>query len=136
MPSPRTHRGPVHHFTTHQVAEAAGVSYRQVDYWIRTGVVRPTRAARGSGTRRSFSYQDVALVASVAELMRLGGTWEQAERLYLYLDALDVERWPDALVVTPTGIGDVGESGWYLALGPVVASVNAALLGATELMAV
>src|SRR5690606_4177058 len=41
-------------------AEIVGITYRQLDYWARTDLVRPSLAdARGSGTRRRYSYRDL-----------------------------------------------------------------------------
>ncbi|HEV8683578.1 MAG TPA: MerR family transcriptional regulator, partial [Actinomycetota bacterium] len=41
------------------VCRIVGISYRQLDYWTRTGLVRPSvRDARGSGTQRLYSFQD------------------------------------------------------------------------------
>ena len=39
---------------------AAGISYRQLDYWARTGLIEPTvRPAQGSGSQRLYSFTDV-----------------------------------------------------------------------------
>jgi hypothetical protein len=38
-------------------ARAAGISYRQLDYWARTELVQPTvRGAAGSGSQRLYSF--------------------------------------------------------------------------------
>jgi hypothetical protein len=43
-----------------QVCTIVGISYRQLDYWARTDLVRPSIAdARGSGTQRTYSYRDL-----------------------------------------------------------------------------
>lgn len=61
--------------STRDVARRAGASYRQLDYWIRSGVVVPDRAeARGSGSRRAFSEEQVRVVRLVADLSTLGAT--------------------------------------------------------------
>ena len=42
---------------------AAGISYRQLDYWARTGLVEPTvRSAAGSGTQRLYGFQDILVL--------------------------------------------------------------------------
>src|SRR2546430_11246788 len=42
-----------------QVCKIVGITYRQLDYWARTELVRPSLAdARGSGTQRRYSYRD------------------------------------------------------------------------------
>ncbi|MEZ5250754.1 MAG: MerR family transcriptional regulator [Ilumatobacteraceae bacterium] len=43
-----------------KAAKIVGISYRQLDYWARTGLVRPSLAdAKGSGSRRAYSYRDL-----------------------------------------------------------------------------
>lgn len=55
------------------VCRLTGISYRQLDYWARNDVVRPSIAeARGSGSQRRYSYEDVVLVAVVANLSGAG----------------------------------------------------------------
>lgn len=52
-------------FTSTQVCDLTGLSYRQVDYWCRTGLLHP-QGGIGSGSSRSFSEEEVrnALVAA------------------------------------------------------------------------
>lgn len=50
----------------------AGCTYRQLDYWCRTGLVEPAMAARGSGSARQFDDGDVADVTAITELLRFG----------------------------------------------------------------
>lgn len=47
-------------------AELAGISYRQLDYWVRSGFVSCGDSGRGSGTRRRFSYSQVVRLAELA----------------------------------------------------------------------
>lgn len=62
-------------YSTLDVCELTGASYRQLDYWIRTGAVTPSIAtARGSGSRRLFSEADVAGVRAIVEARRLIAT--------------------------------------------------------------
>jgi DNA-binding transcriptional MerR regulator len=47
-------------FSGRKTAEVVGISYRQLDYWARTDLVTPSLAeARGSGSRRLYSYRDL-----------------------------------------------------------------------------
>ncbi|MEO5982678.1 MAG: MerR family transcriptional regulator, partial [Pedococcus sp.] len=40
--------------------KAAGITYRQLDYWARTGLVEPSvRSATGSGTQRLYGFRDI-----------------------------------------------------------------------------
>lgn len=118
-------------FTSYEAASAAAISYRQLDYWTRIGLISATRAAHGSGSQRRFSHRDVLLLAAVAEVMRLGATTESAARLWLFLDGLDVGQWPSALVVTPDGVRplEAGVSGWYVDVASAARQANIALLG-------
>ncbi len=52
---------------------AAGISYRQLDYWARTGLVVPSvRAASGSGTQRLYSFRDIVVLKVVKSLLDAG----------------------------------------------------------------
>ena len=55
-----------------EVCQLARCSYRQLDYWCRTGLVEPATAARGSGSSRQFDDGDVADVTAITELLRFG----------------------------------------------------------------
>jgi DNA-binding transcriptional MerR regulator len=47
-------------FSGPQVCTLVGITYRQLDYWARTGLLTPTIAsAKGSGSKRRYSYHDV-----------------------------------------------------------------------------
>ena len=57
---------------------AAGITYRQLDYWARTGLVEPTvRAATGSGTQRLYSFRDVLLLKVIKRLLDAGVSLQQ-----------------------------------------------------------
>ncbi|MFF6996484.1 MerR family transcriptional regulator [Streptomyces sp. NPDC008313] len=52
---------------------AAGITYRQLDYWARTGLVEPSvRSACGSGTQRLYSFRDVVVLKIVKRLLDTG----------------------------------------------------------------
>jgi DNA-binding transcriptional MerR regulator len=60
------YRGPTAH-------KAAGISYRQLDYWARTGLVVPSvRDASGSGTQRLYSFRDILVLKVVKRLLDAG----------------------------------------------------------------
>ena len=51
----------------------AGITYRQLDYWARTGLVVPSvRDASGSGTQRLYSFRDVLVLKIVKRLLETG----------------------------------------------------------------
>ncbi|UQT59898.1 MerR family transcriptional regulator [Streptomyces durmitorensis] len=52
---------------------AAGITYRQLDYWARTGLVEPSvRSAGGSGTQRLYSFRDVVVLKIVKRFLDTG----------------------------------------------------------------
>jgi DNA-binding transcriptional MerR regulator len=52
---------------------AAGISYRQLDYWARTGLVVPSvRDAAGSGSQRLYSFRDIVVLKVVKRLLDAG----------------------------------------------------------------
>jgi DNA-binding transcriptional MerR regulator len=52
---------------------AAGITYRQLDYWARTGLVEPTvREATGSGSQRLYSFRDILVLKVVKKLLDAG----------------------------------------------------------------
>lgn len=62
--------------------QAAGITYRQLDYWARTGLVVPTlQPSAGSGTQRLYSAQDVALLVVVKRLLDRGFTLQAVREL-------------------------------------------------------
>ena len=53
--------------------QIAGITYRQLDYWARTGLVLPTiRSAHGSGSQRLYSFKDVLVLKVVKRLLDTG----------------------------------------------------------------
>ena len=65
------YRGPV-------ACRAAGITYRQLDYWARTGLVEPTvRGAKGSGSQRLYSFRDILLLKIVKRLLDTGVSLQQ-----------------------------------------------------------
>jgi len=52
---------------------AAGISYRQLDYWARTGLVEPSiRTASGSGSARLYGFRDILVLKVVKRLLDAG----------------------------------------------------------------
>ncbi|MEW1866016.1 MerR family transcriptional regulator [Streptomyces sp. NBC_00669] len=52
---------------------ATGITYRQLDYWARTGLVEPSvRPAYGSGTQRLYGFSDVVVLKIVKRLLDTG----------------------------------------------------------------
>lgn len=59
-------------------AKAAGISYRQLDYWARTELVEPTvQNAQGSGSQRLYSFTDILVLKLVKRLLDTGISLQQ-----------------------------------------------------------
>jgi len=71
VPDDVGYRGPV-------AAQVAGITYRQLDYWARTGLVEPTiRNATGSGSQRLYSFSDILVLKIVKRLLDTGVSLNQ-----------------------------------------------------------
>ncbi len=67
---------------------AAGITYRQLDYWARTGLVDPTvRGATGSGTQRLYSFRDILLLKVIKRLLDAGISLQQIRTAVAHLRA-------------------------------------------------
>lgn len=70
-----------------QVCSVVGITYRQLDYWARTDLLRPSiTEAQGSGTQRRYSYRDLLELKVIKRLLDAGISLQSARR------ALDVLR--------------------------------------------
>jgi DNA-binding transcriptional MerR regulator len=64
-----------------QVCGLVGITYRQLDYWARTGLLQPSVAsAKGSGSRRVYSYSDVLELKVIKQLLDAGVSLQSARR--------------------------------------------------------
>ncbi|MGI8434240.1 MAG: MerR family transcriptional regulator [Nocardioidaceae bacterium] len=71
LPGDVGYRGPI-------ACSAAGITYRQLDYWARTSLVEPTvRTAGGSGTQRLYSFRDILLLKVIKRLLDAGVSLQQ-----------------------------------------------------------
>jgi DNA-binding transcriptional MerR regulator len=68
------------------VCNIVGITYRQLDYWARTDLIRPSVAdARGSGTQRRYSYRDLVELKVIKSLLDGGVSLQSARRAIEYL---------------------------------------------------
>ena len=75
------YRGPV-------ACAAAGITYRQLDYWARTGLVEPTvRPATGSGSQRLYGFRDILVLKVVKRLLDTGISLQQIRAAVEHLRA-------------------------------------------------
>jgi DNA-binding transcriptional MerR regulator len=69
-----------------QVCAVVGITYRQLDYWARTHLVRPSlHDAAGSGTQRLYSYRDLVELKVVKSLLDAGVSLQTARKAIDYL---------------------------------------------------
>jgi DNA-binding transcriptional MerR regulator len=79
MPEVVGFRGP-------QVCAIVGITYRQLDYWARTDLLRPSiTEAHGSGTQRRYSYRDLLELKVIKRLLDAGISLRSARRAIGYL---------------------------------------------------
>jgi DNA-binding transcriptional MerR regulator len=91
LPEDAGFRGPT-------ACSAAGITYRQLDYWARTGLVDPTvRSATGSGTQRLYSFKDILLLKIIKRLLDAGVSLQQ---IRIAIDHLRVRGTDDLTQVT------------------------------------
>lgn len=73
-------------FSGKRTAEVVGITYRQLDYWARTDLIRPSLAeATGSGSRRLYSYNDLLELKVVKSLLDSGIRLEKVRKVFAYL---------------------------------------------------
>lgn len=78
-------RGPI-------ASAAAGITYRQLDYWARTGLVEPSvRGAKGSGSQRLYSFRDILLLKVVKRLLDTGVSLQQIRVAIATLSSMGVD---------------------------------------------
>ena len=129
-------------FSGRRTADIVGITYRQLDYWARTDLVRPSLAdANGSGSRRLYSYADLLELKVIKSLLDAGIRLESVRGAFSYMrDHLGedittanlVIRGSAVLVSTDEELVDVVKQGQgvlnVLPLGSVKQQVDAAIV--------
>ena len=73
-------------FSGTKAASVVGISYRQLDYWARTDLIRPSLTdATGSGSRRTYSYRDLLELRVITSLLDAGIKLESGRKAFPYL---------------------------------------------------
>ena len=73
-------------FSGRRTAEIVGITYRQLDYWARTDLVRPSLVdAAGSGSRRLYSYSDLLELKIVKSLLDAGLKLESVREVFSFM---------------------------------------------------
>jgi DNA-binding transcriptional MerR regulator len=69
-----------------QACKIVGISYRQLDYWARTGLVKPgLRDAAGSGTQRLYSFRDLVHLRVIRNLLDAGVSLPKIRKAISYI---------------------------------------------------
>jgi DNA-binding transcriptional MerR regulator len=98
-------------FRAPEVCELAGISYRQLDYWSRTGLIKPgIKEASGSGTRRLYSFKDLILIKAIKGLIEAGMSLQKVR------EAIDYIR--GAMTEDPSELTLIATEGTILIFGP------------------
>jgi len=85
LPKDLGFRGPI-------ACSAAGITYRQLDYWARTGLVVPeVRGASGSGSQRLYSFRDILILKVIKRLIDAGISLQQIRTAIDHLRARGVD---------------------------------------------
>ena len=120
---------------------AAGITYRQLDYWARTGLVEPSvRSASGSGSQRLYGFRDILVLKVVKRLLDTGISLQQIRAAVDYLrqqgatDLAQVTLMSDGISVyectSPDEVVDLlqgGQGVFGIALGRVWREVEGTL---------
>jgi DNA-binding transcriptional MerR regulator len=87
-------------------ASIVGITYRQLDYWARTGLVRPAiTEAQGSGSRRHYSYRNLLELRMVKSLLDAGIKLEAIREVFDFLRTNSVDAITSAhLVISGTSV--------------------------------
>ena len=81
LPDDLGYRGPT-------ACAAAGITYRQLDYWTRTGLIQPSvRSATGSGTQRLYGFRDILVLKVIKRLLDTGVSLQQIRTAVAHLHA-------------------------------------------------
>ena len=88
-----------------QVCAVVGITYRQLDYWARTGLLTPSLAsAKGSGSKRRYAYTDVLELKVIKSLLDAEVSLQRARRAVDCLrEGLGVDLASASLVLTSSG---------------------------------
>jgi DNA-binding transcriptional MerR regulator len=84
-----------------QACKIVGISYRQLDYWTRTGLIVPSlQEARGSGTQRLYSFSDLLQLKVIKRLTDAGASLRKVRQSIDYVRTNLADDWETATIVT------------------------------------
>ncbi len=84
-----------------QACKIVGITYRQLDYWTRTGLVVPSiQAANGSGTQRLYSFNDLLQMKVIKSLTDAGADLRKVRQAIDYVRRNLDQDWASLTIVT------------------------------------
>ena len=84
-----------------QACKIVGITYRQLDYWTRTGLVSATlRGAEGSGTQRLYSFNDLLQLKVIKRLIEAGASLNKVRQAIDYVRTNLEDDWSKATIAT------------------------------------
>ena len=84
-----------------QTCKIVGIRYRQLDYWTRTGLVQPSvQAARGSGTQRLYSFNDLLQLKVIKSLTDAGASLQRVRQALSYVRESLEGDWSQLTIVS------------------------------------
>jgi DNA-binding transcriptional MerR regulator len=87
-------------YSGREAADLVGITYRQLDYWARTDLIRPSLAdAKGSGSRRRYSYQNLLELKMIKTLLDAGQKLERVRAAFQYVRDLGDELTSAQIVI-------------------------------------
>lgn len=102
-------------FSGREAANIVGITYRQLDYWARTDLIRPSLAdANGSGSRRRYSYRNLIELKLIKTLLDAGQKLERVRAAFSYLRDLGDDLTSVQLVIAGDSVLLVRDSGELL----------------------
>lgn len=111
------------------LTEILDVTYRQLDYWCRIGLIHPQDEFKGSGSRRRFVRSDVAIADVIKGLYRAGANFAVTKLVStrLYEDGsaptgCSIIVTEDGDMLDPKGLMDLDSApafGWLIPLTAV-----------------
>lgn len=93
-------------FSADATLRVVGITYRQLDYWDKTGLIRPSiQRAKGKGSRRIYSFGDLVELRVVGRLLSAGVPLPSVRKAarYLRLNLANVSRPLARLALTTDG---------------------------------
>jgi DNA-binding transcriptional MerR regulator len=87
-----------------QACKIVGITYRQLDYWTRTGLIQPSiQAATGSGSQRLYSFNDLLQLKVVKSLTDAGASLQKVRQAIDYVRKNLADDWAKVTIVADGG---------------------------------